>query len=64
MKKQNVSSAPKGETQEQVFNTVEQAFAHYFPRDKKTAPRAEGRESGAELAERVFRKIINAPDKR
>jgi len=61
MKKQHASSQAKSETQVQSFRTVDQAFAHYFPQDRRTPPQAEGRESGADLAERVFQKIINPP---
>lgn len=60
MKKQHASSERKPGDRERTYKTVEQAFAHYFPDDRKPAQRPDGRESGEELAERIFQKIVGS----
>jgi hypothetical protein len=60
MKKRRTSSREGSATPEKSYKTVDQAFAHYFPFDKKPAPHADGRESGSELAEHLFQKLVNS----
>lgn len=60
MKKQRASSKEGFAALEKGFKTVDQAFSYYFPKDKKPLSHAEGRESGAELAERVFQEIVHS----
>jgi hypothetical protein len=60
MKKRRASSKKGSATPEKDYKTVDQAFAYYFPQDKKPVPPAEGRESGSELAEHLFQKLVNS----
>jgi hypothetical protein len=60
MTKRRASSKENSAMAEKEYKTVDQAFAHYFPHDKKPVPHVDGRESGSELAEHLFQKLVNS----
>jgi hypothetical protein len=56
-KRRNSSIDGKNKTQNS-FRTVDQAFAHFFPANTVFPRKTRIRESGTDLAERVFSKVL------